>query len=87
MLVDIQCQIRCYTIYGQLHNMSTSEGKAQEIYGTTSATSNTRMELEDINMAFVQVLPCISQGYDSIWVIVGHLMKSDHFIPSKLDTQ
>ena len=36
-------------------------------------------------MDFMVGLPCISKGYDSIWVIVDRLTKSAHFIP--MDTK
>ena len=32
-------------------------------------------------MDFIVGLPRTSTGYDSIWVIVGRLTKSTHFIP------
>jgi hypothetical protein len=32
-------------------------------------------------MDFIAGLPRTSRGYNSIWVIVDHLTKSDHFIP------
>jgi len=38
---------------------------------------------EDIGMDFIVGLPCTSQGYDSIWVIVDRLTKSAHFLPVK----
>ena len=34
-------------------------------------------------MDFVVGLPCTSDGYDSIWVIVDWLTKSAHFLPVK----
>ena len=34
-----------------------------------------------INMDFVIGLPCTSQKFDSIWVIVDRLTKSAHFLP------
>jgi hypothetical protein len=36
---------------------------------------------ENICMDFIVGLPCISCGYNSIWVIVDCLTKSAHFIP------
>ena len=38
---------------------------------------------ERITMDFVVGLPCTSDGYDSIWVIVDWLTKSAHFLPVK----
>jgi hypothetical protein len=34
-------------------------------------------------MDFIVGLPCTRAGYDSIWVVVDHLMKATHFIPVK----
>jgi hypothetical protein len=36
---------------------------------------------ENIYMDFIVGLPRSSRGYNSIWVIVGRLIKSAHFIP------
>jgi hypothetical protein len=36
---------------------------------------------ENIYMDFIMGLPHTSRGYNSIWVIVDHLMKPAHFIP------
>jgi hypothetical protein len=36
---------------------------------------------ENICMNFIVGLPHTSRGYNSIWVIVGRLTKSAHFIP------
>nr|GEW09035.1 uncharacterized mitochondrial protein AtMg00810-like [Tanacetum cinerariifolium] len=36
-------------------------------------------------MDFVMKLPRTSSGYDTIWVIVGHLTKSAHFLPMRED--
>ena len=35
---------------------------------------------EEISMDFIVGLPPTQKGFDSIWVIVDHLMKSAHFI-------
>jgi hypothetical protein len=35
----------------------------------------------EIGMDFIVGLPCTQAGYDSIWVIVDHLMKVAHCIP------
>ncbi|GKG64790.1 reverse transcriptase domain-containing protein, partial [Tanacetum coccineum] len=32
---------------------------------------------------FITKLPKTSSGYDTIWVIVDRLTKSDHFLPMK----
>jgi hypothetical protein len=34
-------------------------------------------------MDFIVDLTCTRAGYDSIWVVVDHLTKADHFIPVK----
>jgi hypothetical protein len=36
---------------------------------------------EDISMDFITGLPRTAKGHDSIWVIVGHLTKTAHFLP------
>jgi hypothetical protein len=36
-------------------------------------------------MDFIVRLPRTTKGYDSIWVIVGQLMKISHFLPVKTD--
>ncbi|GJY41860.1 putative reverse transcriptase domain-containing protein [Tanacetum coccineum] len=38
-----------------------------------------------IDMDFVTKLPRTSSGHDTIWVIVDHLTKSDHFLPMHED--
>ena len=38
---------------------------------------------EKITMDFVVGLSCCQSGYDVIWVIVGRLKKSAHFLPMK----
>ncbi|GKE80807.1 putative reverse transcriptase domain-containing protein, partial [Tanacetum coccineum] len=38
---------------------------------------------EKITMDFVSGLPRTTSGYDTIWVIVDRLTKSDHFLPMK----
>lgn len=35
-------------------------------------------------MDFVTSFPKTGKGYDSIWVIVNSLTKSDHFVPIKI---
>ena len=35
---------------------------------------------EDISIDFVVGLPRTAKGYDSIWVIMDHLIKSAHFL-------
>ena len=39
---------------------------------------------EDISMDFIVGLPCTTNGYNSIWVIVDCLTKSAHFILMKI---
>ncbi|GKD18734.1 reverse transcriptase domain-containing protein [Tanacetum coccineum] len=36
---------------------------------------------DNITMDFITKLPRSSQGFDTIWVIVGRLTKSAHFLP------
>jgi hypothetical protein len=38
---------------------------------------------EEISMDFIVDLPKTQSGYDSIWVIIDHLSKVEHFIPIK----
>nr|GEY21370.1 reverse transcriptase domain-containing protein [Tanacetum cinerariifolium] len=38
---------------------------------------------DNITMDFVTKLPRTSSGYDTIWVIVGRLTKSAHFLPMR----
>jgi hypothetical protein len=38
---------------------------------------------DEIRMDFIVGLPRTRAGYDSIWVVVDRLTKSDHFIPVK----
>nr|GEW51266.1 putative reverse transcriptase domain-containing protein [Tanacetum cinerariifolium] len=38
---------------------------------------------EKITMDFITKLPKTTNGYDTIWVIVDHLIKSAHFLPIK----
>jgi hypothetical protein len=38
---------------------------------------------EEISMDFIIGLPTMQSGYYSIWVIVDHFLKVDHFIPVK----
>ncbi|GKD46133.1 putative reverse transcriptase domain-containing protein [Tanacetum coccineum] len=47
------------------------------------ATRDTSMEVDNITIDFVMKLPKSSQGYDTIWVIVGRLTKSALFLPMK----
>nr|GFC29520.1 reverse transcriptase domain-containing protein [Tanacetum cinerariifolium] len=36
---------------------------------------------DNITMDFITKLPKLSQGFDTIWVIVDRLIKSAHFLP------
>ncbi|WVZ51482.1 hypothetical protein U9M48_002627 [Paspalum notatum var. saurae] len=38
---------------------------------------------EDIHVDFIAGLPRTQKGYDSMWVIIDRLTKSDHFLPVK----
>nr|GEU89136.1 putative reverse transcriptase domain-containing protein [Tanacetum cinerariifolium] len=40
---------------------------------------------DNITMDFVTMLPRMSSGYDTIWVIVDHLTKFAHFLPIRED--
>ena len=40
---------------------------------------------EGISMDFVMGLPRTQVGYDVIWVIMGRLTKSTHFLPIKVN--
>ncbi|KAI3802063.1 hypothetical protein L1987_30187 [Smallanthus sonchifolius] len=40
---------------------------------------------ENLAMDFITKLPRTSSGYDSIWVIIDRLTKSDHFLPIRED--
>jgi hypothetical protein len=39
---------------------------------------------EDISMDFIVGLPRTAKGYDSIWIIIGRLIKIAHFLPVKV---
>jgi hypothetical protein len=49
--------------------------------GNLQPLSITEWKWQDICMNFIVGLSRTSHGYDSIWVIVDHLMKSVHFMP------
>nr|GEX54177.1 putative reverse transcriptase domain, ribonuclease H-like domain, aspartic peptidase domain protein [Tanacetum cinerariifolium] len=49
----------------------------------TGTTGNSYVEMGKITMDFITKLPKTSNGHDTIWVIVDHLTKSAHFIPTR----
>ncbi|GJU15113.1 putative reverse transcriptase domain-containing protein [Tanacetum coccineum] len=61
--------------------------KAFELSGLLIQPEIPTWKWERITMDFVTKLPKTSSGHDTIWVIVDHLTKSAHFIPtSKTDS-
>ncbi|GKA85842.1 putative reverse transcriptase domain-containing protein [Tanacetum coccineum] len=67
--------------YDDLKNVIMHEtSKAIKIVGTTLYTS---MEVGQHHYGFFTKLPKLSQGYDTIWVIVDRLTKSAIFVPMR----
>ena len=55
----------------------------QKPFGKLQPLSIPEWKWERITMDFVVGLPRSRDGYDSIWVIMGRLTKSAHFLPVK----
>jgi hypothetical protein len=96
-ILSIQEPIRCTRIWktisdglewskrsqGMWRSLTPIRVKANPLRpaGNLQPLSIREWKWEDICMDFIVGLSHTSCGYDSIWVIVDHLMKSDHFIP------
>ncbi|GKF03220.1 putative reverse transcriptase domain-containing protein, partial [Tanacetum coccineum] len=55
----------------------------QKMFGLIQQPEIPVWKWERITMDFVSRLPRTPSGYDTIWVIVGRLTKSAHFLPTK----
>ncbi|GKE95150.1 putative reverse transcriptase domain-containing protein [Tanacetum coccineum] len=58
-------------------------GKMSESIRLTGTIGDSYVQVGIITMDFVTKLPKTSSGHDTIWVIVDHLTKSAHFIPTQ----
>ncbi|GJV04407.1 putative reverse transcriptase domain-containing protein [Tanacetum coccineum] len=61
------------------------KAECQNPYGLLVQPEIPMWKWERITMDFVTKLPKTSNGHDTIWVIVDHLTKSAHFIPTTRD--
>ncbi|GJT55006.1 putative reverse transcriptase domain-containing protein [Tanacetum coccineum] len=61
------------------------KAKHQRASGLLQQPEIPEWKWEGIAMDFVTKLPRTSSGYDTIWVIVGRLTKSAHFLPMRED--
>ncbi|GJR89021.1 putative reverse transcriptase domain-containing protein [Tanacetum coccineum] len=59
------------------------KAECQNPYGLLVQPEIPMWKWERITMDFVTKLPKTSNGHDTIWVIVDHLTKSAHFIPTR----
>nr|GEV05314.1 hypothetical protein [Tanacetum cinerariifolium] len=73
LLSDYDCKIRYHP---DKENMVVDALSRKEIV---------KPKREGITMDFVTKLPRTSSGYDTIWVIMGRLIKSAHFLPMHED--
>ena len=71
-------------ICGQVCHMSAGESRASTTSWRITASSDSRMEMENITMDFISGLPRSRKGHDAIWVIVDRLTKSSLFLPMKM---
>ncbi|GJZ32362.1 putative reverse transcriptase domain-containing protein [Tanacetum coccineum] len=69
-----------YSIHPVLDSLRRSRPNIKTI-GFVGTTEIPQMGWDNITMDFVTKLPKSSQGYDTIWVIVDRLTKSEIFIP------
>ncbi|GKA84487.1 putative reverse transcriptase domain-containing protein [Tanacetum coccineum] len=55
----------------------------KQLYWWPNMKANIATYVKKITMDFVTKLPKTTNGYDTIWVIVDRLTKSDHFLPMR----
>ncbi|GJY53766.1 putative reverse transcriptase domain-containing protein [Tanacetum coccineum] len=70
---------------GKCLTCSRVKAECQNPYGLLVQPEIPMWKWERITMDFVTKLPKTSNGHDTIWVIVDHLTKSAHFIPTTRD--
>nr|GEU96343.1 reverse transcriptase domain-containing protein [Tanacetum cinerariifolium] len=58
-------------------------GEHQKPSGLPDQPEIPEWKWEKITMDFITKLPKMTNGYDTIWVIVDHLIKSAHFLPMR----
>ncbi|GJS20139.1 putative reverse transcriptase domain-containing protein [Tanacetum coccineum] len=68
---------------GKCLTCSRVKAECQNPYGLLVQPEIPMWKWERITMDFVTKLPKTSNGHDTIWVIVDHLTKSAHFIPTR----
>nr|GEW77820.1 reverse transcriptase domain-containing protein [Tanacetum cinerariifolium] len=64
-------------------SLALSQGRASKNIWFASPTKDSKMEIGKITMDFITKLPKTTNGYDTIWMIVGRLTKSAHFLQMK----
>ncbi|GJX50974.1 reverse transcriptase domain-containing protein [Tanacetum coccineum] len=86
LLIDYECEIRYHS--GKENVVANALSRKERIkplraikfVGTTRDTS---WKWDNITMDFITKLPKLSQGYDTIWVIIDRLTKSAIFVPMR----
>ncbi|GKB24648.1 putative reverse transcriptase domain-containing protein, partial [Tanacetum coccineum] len=68
---------------GKCLTCSRVKAKCQKPSGLLVQSEIPMWKWERITMDFITKLPKTSNGHDTIWVIVDHLTKSAHFIPTR----
>ncbi|GKF48013.1 putative reverse transcriptase domain-containing protein, partial [Tanacetum coccineum] len=62
-------------------DMCKGQGRTPKAIGLLVQPAIPEWKWDNITMDFITKLPKSSQGFDTIWVIVGRLTKSAHFLP------
>ncbi|GJT90806.1 putative reverse transcriptase domain-containing protein [Tanacetum coccineum] len=68
---------------GKCLTCSRVKAECQKPFGLLVQPEIPMWKWERITMDFITKLPKTSNGHDTIWVIVDHLTKSAHFIPTR----
>ncbi|GJS61854.1 putative reverse transcriptase domain-containing protein [Tanacetum coccineum] len=72
-----------YSVHPSFDKMYHVKVEHQKLFGLLVQPEIPQWKWDNITMDFVTKLPKISNGYDTIWVIVECLTKSAHFLPMR----
>nr|GEV89812.1 putative reverse transcriptase domain-containing protein [Tanacetum cinerariifolium] len=75
--------VPCFGDVRDLIMHESQKSKASKTFWFVGPTRDSGMKWEKITMDFINKLPKMTNGYDTIWVIVDRLTKSAHFLPMR----